>query len=63
MSHVAVRLGDPLKQLKKLVDTGATHPCIPKKLADELGLEENLAVSASLLKIPRIKFESCKRGR
>jgi predicted aspartyl protease len=40
--YVTVVLGDPLKQrvrdVRMLVDTGATYPCISKWLADELGL-------------------------
>ena len=40
--YVTVKLGDPLKQkikdVKMLVDAGATYPCIPKLLAEALGL-------------------------
>jgi aspartyl protease family protein len=40
--YITVKLGDPLKQkirdVKMLVDTGATYPCIPKWLAEALGL-------------------------
>ena len=40
--HVTVKLGDPLKrrveQVRMLVDTGATYPCIPEGLAEALGL-------------------------
>mgnify|MGYP000014572113 CR=1 FL=1 len=40
--YVTVKLGDPLKrrvrEVRMLVDTGATYPCIPKELAEELGL-------------------------
>jgi clan AA aspartic protease len=45
MSHiyVTVKLGDPLKQkvrdVKMLVNTGAKYPCIPKWLAETLGLK------------------------
>jgi clan AA aspartic protease len=44
MSHIyiTVKLGDPLKKkisyVKMLVDTGAKYPCIPKWLAEALGL-------------------------
>jgi clan AA aspartic protease len=41
--YVMVKLGDPLKQkvrdVKILVDTGAIYPCIPKWLAEALGLK------------------------
>jgi predicted aspartyl protease len=40
--YITVKLGEPLKQkvrdVKMLVDTGATYPCIPKWLAEALGL-------------------------
>ncbi len=44
MGHVYVtaKIGDPLrtkmKEVRMLVDTGATFPCIPEDLARELGL-------------------------
>ena len=41
--YILVKIGDPLKrrlkEVKMLVDTGATYPCIPEKLATELGLK------------------------
>lgn len=40
--YVSAKLGDPfrerVKEVRMLVDTGATYPCIPKALAEELGL-------------------------
>ena len=37
--YVPVKIGDPLRQrvkeVRMLVDTGATYPCIPEKLAVE----------------------------
>ena len=41
--YVPVKIGDPLrrrvKEVKMLVDTGATYPCISEELAAELGLK------------------------
>jgi len=41
--YIPVKMGDPLrrrvKEVRMLVDTGATYPCIPESLATELGLK------------------------
>jgi len=40
--YIPVKIGDPLrrrvKEVRMLLDTGATYPCIPESLARELGL-------------------------
>jgi len=50
--YIPVKLGDPLKQrvreVKMLVDTGATYPCIPKELADTLGLRLEFKTKVAL---------------
>jgi clan AA aspartic protease len=50
--YVTVKLGDPLRQkvkdIRMLVDTGATYPCIPKELADELGLRLEFKTKVTL---------------
>ncbi len=50
--YVTVKLGDPLKrrvkEVKMLVDTGATYPCIPEKLAGELGLRLEFKTKVTL---------------
>jgi predicted aspartyl protease len=41
--YVTVKISDPLKKrvknVKMLVDTEATYPCIPIDLAEDLGLK------------------------
>jgi aspartyl protease family protein len=50
--YVTVKLGDLLKKeirdVKMLVDTGATYPCIPKWLAEALGLRLEFKIMATL---------------
>ena len=50
--YIPVKLGDPLrrrvKEVKMLVDTGATYPCIPKELADALGLRLEFKTKVTL---------------
>jgi predicted aspartyl protease len=50
--YVSAKLGYPLKQrveeVRMLVDTGATYPCIPKGLADALGLKLEFKTKATL---------------
>ncbi len=50
--YVLVRVGDPLKrrvrEVKMLVDTGATYPCIPERLADEFGLKLEFKTKVTL---------------
>ncbi|QOJ78987.1 aspartyl protease family protein [Infirmifilum lucidum] len=54
MGHVYVtaRVGDPLRtrvrEVRTLVDTGATYPCLPEDLARELGLRPEFKTSAVL---------------
>ncbi|PNV78638.1 MAG: hypothetical protein C0200_00080 [Thermoproteota archaeon] len=54
MGHVYItaKLGDPLKQkmkeVKMLVDTDATYPCIPRELADALGLRLEFKTKVAL---------------
>jgi len=50
--YVPVKIGDPLRQrvkeVRMLVDTGATYPCIPEKLAVELGLKLEFKTKVTL---------------
>ena len=50
--YIPVKLGDPLKrrirEVKMLMDTGATYPCIPKELADALGLRLEFKTKVTL---------------
>ena len=50
--YVKVKLGDPLRQrvkeVKMLADTGATYPCIPRELAEELGLRLEFKTKVTL---------------
>jgi len=50
--YVTIKLGDPLKQrikeVRMLVDTGATYPCIPRGLADALGLRLEFKTKVAL---------------
>jgi clan AA aspartic protease len=50
--YVPVKIGDPLRQrvkeVRMLVDTGATYPCIPEKLAVELGLKLEFKAKVTL---------------
>jgi clan AA aspartic protease len=50
--YVTVKLGDPLKQkisdVRMLVDTSATYPCIPKWLAEALGLRMEFKTKVTL---------------
>jgi len=50
--YATVKIGDPLrrrvKEVRMLVDTGATYPCIPEDLAKELGLSLEFKTKVSL---------------
>jgi len=54
LSHVYVsaKMGDPLrktlKDVRMLVDMGATYPCIPESLASELGLRLEFKTKVTL---------------
>jgi clan AA aspartic protease len=50
--YIPVKMGDPLKrrvkEVRMLVDTGATYPCIPERLAAELGLKLEFKTEVTL---------------
>jgi clan AA aspartic protease len=50
--YIPVKMGDPLKrrvkEVRMLVDTGATYPCIPERLAAELGLKPEFKTEVTL---------------
>lgn len=50
--YVKVKLGDPLrrkvKEVRMLANTGATYPCIPRELAEELGLRLEFKTKVTL---------------
>ncbi len=50
--YIPVKMGDLLrwrvKEVRMLVDTGATYPCIPEKLAAELGLRLEFKTEVTL---------------
>lgn len=50
--YVSVKMADPLrrtsKEVRMLVDTGATYPCIPESLASELGLRLEFKTKVTL---------------